>query len=146
MGCFCRGNTERRLMSTNISWCNETWNPICGCSKISAGCLNCWAERMAFRLACMEATKNCFRREQIEIYGKVVYANRGWNGKMTFIESALTKPFHWRKPRKIFVCSMGDLFHDSVPFESILPFPTVSRILPYIRHASRPSPYRQHWY
>ena len=106
-------------MSTKISWADESWNPIVGCSKISAGCVNCYAEKMAFRLFCMEASRNCFRDEQIETYSKVIYANRGWNGKTHFVESALTKPLHWRKPRKIFVCSMSDLFHESVPFEWI---------------------------
>ncbi len=107
------------MSRTNISWAEFSWNPIIGCSKKSAGCLNCFAEKMAFRLSCMEATRNCFRTEQRETYGKVVYANRGWNGKTEFVESALTKPLHWRTPRKIFVCSMSDLFHESVPFEWI---------------------------
>ncbi len=100
-----------------ISWCDATWNPICGCSKISAGCLNCDAEKMAFRLGGMEKHR--------WTYGRVVNHcgdyefRRQWNGSTEFIESALTKPLHWRKPRKIFVCSMSDLFHESVPFEWI---------------------------
>ena len=101
-----------------ISWCDATWNPICGCSKISAGCLNCYAEKAAFRLGGMEKHR--------WTYGRVVNHcgdyefRRQWNGSTEFIESALTKPLHWRKPRKIFVCSMSDLFHKSVPFEWVL--------------------------
>ncbi len=104
-------------MTTKISWADATWNPIIGCSKISAGCANCYAERMAFRLGSMERHK--------WTYGRVVNHcgdhefRIQWNGSTEFIESALTKPLHWRKPRKIFVCSMSDLFHESVPFEWI---------------------------
>ncbi|KKL26740.1 hypothetical protein LCGC14_2392260 [marine sediment metagenome] len=104
-------------MSTKISWADKSWNPIVGCSKISAGCANCYAERQAIRLRGMGQ----------EQYSNVVWPKhfegaenkKGWNGKTIFVESALTKPLHWRKPRKIFVCSMSDLFHESVPFEWI---------------------------
>lgn len=96
---------------TKISWTDASWNVIVGCSKCSPGCLNCYAEKMAVRLAFMGN----------EAYAKVV--NRGtvnsWNGKTCFNAIALNKPLHWKKPRKIFVCSMGDLFHESVPFEWI---------------------------
>jgi protein gp37 len=96
-----------RRMSTKIGWTQETWNPIIGCSKISEGCANCYAEKMAYRLARM-------RKKQ---YQKVVRRdNGGWIGKTAFVESALEKPLHWKEPRMIFVCSMADLFHESVPF------------------------------
>ncbi len=107
-------------MSTKIEWCEETWNPIIGCSHVSPGCDNCYAERMAGRLANMQSLTN---------YGQVVkwkesekysdYPIGTWNGRTHLVESALEKPFHWKKPRTIFVCSMGDLFHESVPFEWI---------------------------
>ncbi len=100
-------------MSTKISWADETWNPIVGCSKISAGCLNCYAERMAHRQAHME-----IKRGGPDRYGEVLNCYGKWNGETVFVESALTKPLHWRNPRKIFVCSMSDLFHESVPFET----------------------------
>ena len=97
-------------MGTKISWADESWNPIVGCSKISAGCANCYAEKMAYRQACMGNMA----------YNKVVMQSRPkWTGKTVFVESALTKPLHWRKPRKIFVVSMGDLFHESVLYEWI---------------------------
>lgn len=108
-------------MASKIQWTDETWNPVVGCSKVSAGCDNCYAERMAYRLSCIEAEKNCYRSTDdfINKYQRVVYANRGWNGKTFCDEKALDKPLHWKKPRRIFVCSMGDLFHESVPFEFI---------------------------
>jgi hypothetical protein len=85
-------------MSSKISWTDQTWNPIVGCSKCSPGCKNCYAERMARRQA--------FMRPVCE-YADVV-GESGWNGKTALVKSALTKPLHWKKPRRIFVCSMGD--------------------------------------
>lgn len=98
---------------TKIEWTEASWNVVVGCSKISPGCDNCYAERMANRLAGMASTG--------PIYLPVIKNQKphGWNGKTAFSESALTKPLHWKKPRMIFVCSMGDLFHESIPFEWI---------------------------
>lgn len=100
-----------------IQWLNlpgykgETWNPIIGCSKVSEGCANCYAEKMAIRLAHMP---NAYE------YSNVVRSNPSeWNGKTQLIKTKLTKPAHWKKPRVVFVCSMGDLFHESIPFEEI---------------------------
>jgi protein gp37 len=109
-----------------IGWLNvpgyipQTWNPIVGCSKISEGCRNCYAERMACRLA------NMATRERPNSYPQVVnYASPDgeggfegdacdrWNGKTLLIEDALKKPLGWKKPRAIFVESMGDLFHEN---------------------------------
>lgn len=93
-------------MATKISWCNETINPIVGCSKISEGCQNCYAENMAARLASMG-----FGQYQS------VTSFRRWNGLTAFVETENKKPFKWKKSRTIFVSSMGDLFHNTVPFE-----------------------------
>lgn len=91
-------------------WWDISWNPVVGCSKCSPGCLNCWAEKMAYRLACMRPNK----------YRTVITNHIGkWNGCVAMDESALDKPLHWHKPRRIFVCDMGDLFHEKVPFEFI---------------------------
>lgn len=79
-------------MSTKIEWCDETWNPITGCTPISEGCQNCYAERMTAR--------NLW---DYDFTPGTEHADR-WE-----------RPHHWRKSRRIFVCSMGDLFHDSVP-------------------------------
>jgi len=88
---------------TKIEWTNETWNPVTGCTKISEGCKNCYAERMARRLASR--------------YG---YQEYPYHFDVTLHEDKLDQPYHWKKPRMIFVCSMGDLFHADVDFEYIL--------------------------
>lgn len=87
---------------STIEWTEYTWNPITGCTKISLGCQNCYAERMAKRLKAM---------------GQPNYRN-GFD--LAWHEDALDIPLHWRKPSVIFVNSMSDLFHEDVPFEFIL--------------------------
>jgi protein gp37 len=99
-----------------ISWLNipgfvpQTWNPIVGCTKVSPGCANCYAETWANRLASTPASKEKYKQ---------VIENGKWNGKTIFHDVELYKPLDWKKPRAIFVCSMGDLFHESIPFEQI---------------------------
>lgn len=87
---------------STIEWTDATWNPVTGCTKISSGCRNCYAERMAKRLQAM---------------GQPNYAN-GFN--VTVHSRALGLPLRWRKPQIIFVNSMSDLFHEHVPTEFIL--------------------------
>lgn len=84
-----------------IEWTDATWNPVTGCTKVSPGCDHCYAERLAFRLQRM---------------GLQRYRN-GFT--VTLQPSALELPLRWRKPRRIFVNSMSDLFHGSVPREFI---------------------------
>ena len=84
--------------NSNIEWTESTWNPMTGCTKISAGCQNCYAEKLAIRLHAM-GVKN--------------YANKF---KLTLHEKALDIPKKWKKPRFIFVNSMSDLFHEDIPF------------------------------
>ena len=90
-------------MSTKsrIEWTESTWNPLTGCTKISPGCLNCYAERMAKRLQAM---------------GQPNYRN---GFKLTIHPDVLNKPLEWKKPQMIFVNSMSDLFHKDVPLEFI---------------------------
>ena len=90
-------------MATNsrIEWTESTWNPVTGCTKISAGCRHCYAERMANRLQAM---------------GQANYAN---GFRVALHESALDLPLRWKKPQTIFVNSMGDLFHEEVPLSFI---------------------------
>lgn len=90
-------------MSTksSIEWTESTWNPVTGCTKISPGCKNCYAERMARRLQAM---------------GQQNYIN-GFN--LTLQEHALEIPLRWKKPQNIFVNSMSDLFHIDVPLSFI---------------------------
>ena len=86
---------------SKIQWTNVTWNPVTGCTKISPGCKNCYAEKMALRLKAM---------------GQAHYAN---GFKVTLHEDALDRPLHWKKPRMIFVNSMSDLFHEHVSDEFV---------------------------
>lgn len=86
---------------SSIEWTEATWNPVTGCTKISAGCKNCYAERMAKRLKAM---------------GTPQYAD---GFKLTLQPEMLDLPLRWKKPRTIFVNSMSDLFHKDVPLEYI---------------------------
>jgi len=96
-------------MSTKIEWTQESWNPIVGCSKVSPGCKNCYAERMAKRLKAMGVAQ----------YQNVV-DEKGWTGEILMSPGkTLQIPWHWENPRMIFVCSMSDLFHEQVKFEWI---------------------------
>lgn len=105
---------------TRIAWANSTWNPIAGCSPIGAGCQNCYAKRMAQRLKNMG---NPFYR------GVVVKGL--WNGTTAIAHADIwNAPKKWRKPRRIFVCSMGDLFHHTVSDETIECVADVARDCP----------------
>jgi len=111
---------------SKIPWTEKTWNPVVGCTKCSPGCTNCYAERRAYRLACMALADIRKGRNPglKKYYLEVVHMdgpNKGkWNGRVVCIPEALEIPLHWRKPRKIFVCSMSDLFHPKVSFGFIL--------------------------
>ena len=83
-------------MTTKIEWATESWNPITGCSPVSEGCENCYARRMASRL------RGRFGYPEDDPF------------KVTFHPDKIEQPLHWKKPRMIFVCSMGDLFHKDV--------------------------------
>ncbi|MEH6500133.1 DUF5131 family protein [Halopseudomonas aestusnigri] len=93
---------------TGIEWTDATWNPIRGCSRVSEGCRNCYAEGVAKR----------FSGPGMPYEGLIAKGGQ-WNGKVAVVGSAIGLPLRWVKPRRIFVNSMSDLFHDSVPFEVI---------------------------
>ena len=84
------------MTKTTIEWCDEVWNPVTGCQKVSAGCKNCYAERIASRF----------------------WGARKFTDMMIHPER-LDDPLHWKKPRRVFVNSMSDLFHPAVPDEFI---------------------------
>jgi len=88
-------------LDSRIEWTESTWNPVTGCTKISCGCKNCYAERMAKRLKAM---------------GQPNYA-RGF--EVTVHESIFDLPLRWKSGRMIFVNSMSDLFHEEVPTSCI---------------------------
>ena len=106
-------------MATKISWCDETINPVVGCSKVSEGCRNCYAEDMARRLAHMGLARYQRVLTGWTEHGDEIMKYGGWNGATAFVSSELDKPSRWKKPRSIFISSMGDLFHESVPYEWI---------------------------
>ena len=89
------------MSTSKIEWTDASWNPITGCTKISAGCQHCYAELMARRLRAMRVDK---------------YRN---GFQVTLHEDCLEEPIAWKKPKTIFVCSMSDLFHKDVPFEFV---------------------------
>lgn len=102
---------------TKIQWTNSTWNPVHGCTHAgSPSCDHCYARRMSKRLA-----------------GRYGYPPAPDNFKVTLRPDRLEQPLKWRKPRKIFVCSMSDLFHDDVPSAFIASIWTVMQIA----HAQR---------
>lgn len=94
---------------SKIEWTDETWNPTTGCAKVSTGCKNCYAEKMSKRLAAMGQEK---------YQGIMTDAGR-FNGTVRTHLDELSRPFTWKKPRRVFVNSMSDLFHEDVPFEFI---------------------------
>jgi len=93
---------------TGISWTDATWNPIRGCTRVSAGCVNCYAEKVANRFSGSGKPYEGL----INQYGR-------WNGTVRFIAEHLADPLRWSKPRRIFVNSMSDLFHEGLTNEEI---------------------------
>lgn len=98
--------------NTNIEWTDETWNPVRGCTPIAPGCANCYATRQAIRQAGKGGA-----------YEGLVKSTRGgpkWTGKVRVSgDKSFYAPLHWRKPRRIFVNSMSDLFHEGLSDEAI---------------------------
>lgn len=97
---------------STIEWTDVTWNPVAGCSIESAGCTNCYAMRMAARLESIGTPKYFGLTRKSG--GRIV-----WTGKVRCDEKSLVQPIKWKKPRKVFVNSMSDLFHPDVPVDFI---------------------------
>lgn len=100
-------------MATKIEWTGETWNPVTGCTQLSAGCKNCYAKTIALQM----------QKDGVKRY------ENGFN--VTTHEDMLCKPRQWAAPTIIFVCSMADLFHKDVPFEFIDKVMDVIRSTPW---------------
>ncbi|TPM55318.1 phage Gp37/Gp68 family protein [Mesorhizobium sp. B2-2-4] len=97
-----------------IEWTDATWNPVVGCSILSPGCTHCYAMKMAGRIEAMGGAKHYAGTT------KKVNGNTVWTGKLAMApDHILLQPLAWRAPRRIFVNSMGDLFHEDVPDEWI---------------------------
>ena len=98
--------------TSDIEWTDVTWNPVAGCTIASSGCTNCYAMRMAARLQSMGHQKYLgTTRKSGDRYV--------WTGRVNTDETSLSAPLEWRKPKRIFVNSMSDLFHPDVPSEFI---------------------------
>ena len=90
-------------MATEILWCDETWNPVTGCTKVSSGCANCYAERLSLQKG----------------WSRVQWTKGNAHENVTLHPERLEQPLRWRRPKRIFLCSMGDLFHELVPDDFI---------------------------
>lgn len=95
-----------------IEWTEATWNPVAGCTVVSPGCTNCYAMRMADRLAAMG-------QEKYQGITRISGGRAKWNGEVKLDHAALELPKRWRASKIIFVNSMSDLFHEKVPSEFI---------------------------
>ena len=93
--------------NTKIEWTDATWNPLRGCTRVSEGCRNCYAERVAAR----------FSGPGMAYEGTI--KDGKWNGVVKTVPEALDQPLRWKRPRRIFVNSMSDLFHETVSDQAI---------------------------
>ena len=106
---------------TSIEWTDATWNPTVGCSRVSPGCEHCYAERVAHRGMSPQ-------HRGLTVLG--AHAPR-WTGEVRLVEDRLALPLSWRKPKRVFVDSMSDLFHEALPMQA------VARIFAVMAEASR---------
>jgi protein gp37 len=106
------------MAATKIEWCDTAWNPIRGCSMApgseAGGCLNCYAARQAARN--LPGMRSPTTGKPFAVLTK---PGPRWTGHVELIESKLREPLTWKKPRRVFVNSMSDLFHESLPFSQI---------------------------
>lgn len=97
--------------TTSIEWTDSTWNPMRGCSRVSAGCQHCYAERFSSRFSWKGGRYDGLVRQTRD--------GPRWTGKVELVESELERTLKWRKPKRIFLNSMSDTFHESLPDEAI---------------------------
>lgn len=102
---------------TGIEWADATWNPIRGCSRVSEACRYCYAEDQAARIIKSDRERGV--PEGTGAYDGLLAKGGQWNGKIRVVPELFTQPLRWNKPRRIFVNSMSDLFHEGVP-ESVI--------------------------
>jgi protein gp37 len=103
--------------ASKIEWTDATWNPVRGCSRVSPGCLKCYAERDAARFAGSDEEQGTHG----PFHGFVQIANGHpqWTGRVELMEHKLAEPQHWKQPKRIFVNSMSDLFHEKLTADEI---------------------------
>lgn len=93
--------------NTSIEWTDRTWNPVRGCTRVSAGCQHCYAERVAYRFS--------GPGQPYEGLAHKVGSEPRWTGEIKLVGDAIDVPLSWQKPSRVFVNSMSDLFHEKVP-------------------------------
>lgn len=93
---------------SSIEWTDATWSPTRGCSRVSPGCANCYAERQARRFAGLGGA-----------YEGLLHPTGAWNGQIRLVPEVLKDPLRWARGRRVFVDSMSDLFHEGVPFDFV---------------------------
>jgi protein gp37 len=91
---------------TGIEWTDATWNPVRGCSRVSEGCRYCYAEKIAARFS--------DEGQPFHLFADRAKSGSKWTGKVGLVKKHLCDPLKWRKPRRIFVNSMSDLFHEAL--------------------------------
>lgn len=95
------------MSDSKIEWTNKTWNPVRGCTRVSEGCRNCYAEAFGHRYSGPGKSWDGFVRD------------RRWTGRVELVPSKLNEPLSWQKPQRVFTCSMSDLFHESLSDDAI---------------------------
>lgn len=107
---------------TSIEWTDKTWNPVRGCSRVSEGCRNCYAERVAGRFSGpgqpYEGLVTVSSRHP-QTGAATTGVRPKWTGEVRFVPEHLADPLRWRKPRRVFVNSMSDLFHEKLSDQDI---------------------------
>lgn len=94
---------------TGISWADESWNPIVGCTPVSRGCSRCYAARTALRL------DRCGLPQYRDLAQKDLLGRPMWSGSVRCLPDALHIPYRWTRPRHVFLGSMSDVFHEQIP-------------------------------
>lgn len=97
---------------SSIEWTDATWQPVVGCTRVSAGCDSCYAISSVHRFRKAEGLTKLRPKDAAR-------PGLDWSGKVALQAERLADPLRWKKPRRIFVCSQADLFHDAIPFEYI---------------------------
>lgn len=106
--------------TTSIQWTEKSWNPVRGCSIVSPGCVNCYAMKQAHRFSGVkQLPEGGFKSGPYFELTKQTKAGPQWTGRVVTVEDALLEPLSWREPKRVFVNSMSDLFHEDVPFEFV---------------------------
>src|SRR5437870_11566011 len=100
---------------SKIEWTQETWNPLIGCDKVSAGCKNCYAIKTAW----IRMHNPAMAKRYAGTVEKTAGGSLNWTGRINQVPEVIMKPLKHKKPTMFFVNSMSDLFHPLVPFEFI---------------------------